>query len=44
MFITRASQKIYFNKFLNKIIYYNIEKYLKNLMLIISQIFFLLYK
>ena len=30
MFIIRASQKIYFNKFSNKDIYYNIEKYYKN--------------
>ena len=30
MFITRASQKVYFNKFPNKDIFYNIEKYYKN--------------
>ena len=30
MFITRASQKVYFNKLSNKDISYNIEKYYKN--------------
>ena len=30
MFITRASQKVYFNKFLNENIYYDIEKYHEN--------------
>ena len=30
MFIIRASQKVYFNKFSNKDIYYDIEKYYKN--------------
>ena len=30
MFITRASQKFYFNKYSNKDIFYNIEKYHKN--------------
>ena len=30
MFVIRASQEIYFNKFSNKDIYYNIEKYYKN--------------
>ena len=31
MFIIRASQEIYFDKFSNENIYYNIEKYYKNL-------------
>ena len=30
MLITRASQKVYFNKFFNKNIHYNIEKYYEN--------------
>ena len=30
MFIIRVSQKVYFNKFSNKDIYYNIENYYKN--------------
>ena len=30
MLIIRASQKVYFNKFFNKDIHYNIEKYYKN--------------
>ena len=30
MFITRVSQKVYFNKFSNKDIFYNIEEYYKN--------------
>ena len=30
MFITRASQKVYFNEFFNKDIYYDIEEYYEN--------------
>ena len=30
MFITRAPQEVYFNKFSNKDIFYNIEEYHKN--------------
>ena len=30
MFITRVSQKVYFNEFLNEDIHYDIEKYYKN--------------
>ena len=30
MFITRASQKVYFNKFFNEDIYYNTKEYYKN--------------
>ena len=30
MFIIRASQKVYFNEFSNKNMFYNIEKYYKN--------------
>ena len=41
MFVTRASKKVYFNKFSNKDMQYNIEEYImKILIFIISQIFF----
>ena len=30
MFVTRASQKVYYNKFSNKDISYDIEEYYKN--------------
>ena len=36
MFIIRASQKVYFNEFSNKNVYYNIEEYYKNIIFNIS--------
>ena len=30
MFITRASQEVYYNKYSNKNMFYNIEEYYKN--------------
>ena len=30
MFITRASQKVYYNKYSNKDMFYDIEEYYKN--------------
>ena len=44
MFIIRASQKVYFNKFSNKDIYYNIKKYYKKLNAYYFVIFSILYK
>ena len=44
MFIIRASQKVYFNKFSNKNMHYNIEKYHKNSNFHYFRDVFLLYK
>ena len=45
MFIIRVSQKVYFNKFFNKDIYYDIEKYYENFdIYYFANFFLLLYK
>ena len=40
MFITRVSQKVYFNKFSNENYYYNIEIFYKNFNIYYFAIFF----